>query len=494
MLSLSVVAGALLATCLLLHQEPYRATRRSPASIPPGKPNIMLVTLDTVRADHMSLYGYERDTTPNLSKLAEEASVYTRAIAPGDMTLSSHASIFTGLYPSWHKTHFDPAHPAGRPLDGKYPVLPEILSAKGFDSIGIAANYLFLGAGFGLDRGYSYYDVSAATPFLGATRSFFLRQRIRNILIRFSEPWRYDPVFRRAGEINDAALTLLRREKAEARNFFLFLNYMDAHSPYLPPGQFATRYPGVDRGIPSGHYDGILKDVVTRKHHLSDRERRHFMSQYDAGIAYMDASIGTLIDGLKQEGLYENTLLIITADHGEAFGERDLMGHALSVYQDEVHVPLIVHYPKQQNHVAVDTPVSLVDLLPTIMEVLGYNTPKDVQGRSLLKRSSDGDPVFSETFAHPLMSAWSPRFQRNAQCIISGSMKFIHSSNGARELYDLASDPNEEHNLAVESASAPLEARLGDFFKAAGAPDRRATPARVNTQTVERLKSLGYIQ
>ena len=493
--STGVAAMLLLAVCLLLRQTPHRVPSGVSAAAPADKPNVILVAMDTVRADHMSLYGYERDTTPNLKRLAQEGSVYTSAISPGDMTLSSHASIFTGLYPSLHKAHFDTGYPAGRPLDPTCRTIAEILAGKGFDTAGIVANFLFLTAGFGLDRGFTYYDAAAPVPFLGGTKAFFIRQRVRNVLAVFSQPWKDDVKFRRAEEINDRAVDLMDREKAQKRRFFLFLNYMDAHSPYLPPTQFGRLYPGADAALPSWYLDGITKAVVTHQRQMSDRERRFFMSQYDAGIAYMDWSLGRLVDRLKQAGLYENTLLIITSDHGEAFGERDLMGHALSVYQDETHVPLLIKYPRQTAHVLIDDPVSLIALLPTILQVLGYEAPKGLQGRSLLQPVSGPTPEpMSETFVHPLISSWNPGLRRSARSIISGSMKLISFSNGVKELYDLSRDPNEEHNLYPEPAAAALQSKLFQFAELAAAKGQKTTPVHVNTQTVEKLRSLGYIQ
>jgi arylsulfatase A-like enzyme len=145
-------------------------TARSSAMLAENTPNVILITLDTVRADHLSLYGYERDTSPNLKRLAQEATVYTNAISPGNMTLSSHASIFTGLYPSWHQAHFEKGYEQARPLESKYPVLAQMLSDKGFDTIGIVSNYLFLSHGFGLDRGFTYHD--AAGPPLMVSKSY----------------------------------------------------------------------------------------------------------------------------------------------------------------------------------------------------------------------------------------------------------------------------------------------------------------------------------
>ena len=489
------IAALLLATSFLLHQEPRQLARRASATPSADKPNIILITLDTVRADHLSLYGYARDTTPNLRALAGQATVYTHAISAGDMTLSSHASIFTGLYPSWHKAHFDSGYEWGRPLDSRYPTLAEILSNKGYDTDAVIANYLYLAPGFGLDRGFTYHDSAGPVVFLGTSKAFLLRERIRTFLTRFYKPWQFDVVFRRAEEINAAALAAIDLEKSQGRKFFAFLNYMDAHWPYLPPDRFATLYPGYDPRIKTNHYEGIEREVISLRRPISERERQHLLSQYDGSIAYMDWSLGRLVNALKQRGLYDNTLLIVTSDHGEAFGERAIVGHALSVYQDMVHVPLLIKYPGQNGSALVEDSVSLADLMPTVLALLEYPAPKTMQGRSLMRTASDAaNRPISETFVHPLISTWSARFLRNQQAIFSGSLKFIRSSKGDRELYDLSRDPNEEHNLFGGLQPEGLEENLVQYLKAAAADNRKQAPAKASSESIEKLKSLGYIQ
>jgi arylsulfatase A-like enzyme len=489
----AVLAALLLIACFVLHQQPRELPPRA-ARTSSGKPDVILITLDTVRADHLSLYGYVRDTTPNLRALAQHATVYTNAISAGDMTLSSHASIFTGLYPSWHQAHFDRGYEWGRPLDSKYPTLAEILAGNGFDTAAIISNYLYLAPGFGLDRGFLHHDSAAPVKFLGTSKGFLLRERVRNSLTPFFKPWQYDPMFRNAEEIDSAALAFFDREKAQGRRFFGFLNYMDAHWPYLPPGRFATMYPGYDPHIRTNHYDAIEREVVSLRRPMSAREREHLLSQYDGSIAYLDWALGKLIEALKQRGLYDNTLLVITSDHGEAFGERGIVGHALSVYQDLVHVPLLIKYPGQTDPASVSRAVSLTSLMPTILTVLGYPAPKTMQGRSLWNAppGEDGNPI-SETFVHPLISIWSPRLLRSQQAIFSGSMKYIQSSKGQRELYDLSRDPNEEHDLSGAQHAEDMEASLARYIKAAAADNRRQTPAKASIESVEKLRSLGYI-
>ena len=230
-LPVALLSALLLAVCIPLHRTPRLTPPRSSAVLPADTPNVILITLDTVRADHLSLYGYARNTTPNLSRLAQEAVVYTNAISTGNMTLSSHASMFTGLYPSWHQAHLEGNH--ALPLDPKCPTLAQILSSKGFDTVSIVSNYVFLSYGFGLDRGFAYHDAAPRVPMLGGTRSYSLRDAIRKFFSFFGEPARLVETFRKANEINAAAFAALDRETSRGKTFFLFLNYMDAHWPYL---------------------------------------------------------------------------------------------------------------------------------------------------------------------------------------------------------------------------------------------------------------------
>ncbi len=494
--------GVVMAACLTLHQRPVQLETKL-AKMPADKPNVMLIVLDSVRADHLSLYGYERDTTPNLRRLAGESTVYTNAISAGDMSLSSHASMFTGIYPSFHQAHFNSLGDRwGHPLDSRYPTLAGILSAKGFDTVSVASNYLFLGEDYGLGRGFAYRDSGAPPVFLKTSYPFLLRDRIRNLLARFQKPWQSEPMFRRAEDIDRVALDVLDKHRTPDGRFFCFLNYMDAHSPYLPPDRFAVQYPGFDPGIKIGRYADVQHEVLIRKNSMPPHERDHLISQYDGAIAYMDWTLGRLVDQLKQRGLYDNTLLIVTSDHGEAFGDKDMVGHGLSVYQDLVHVPLLIKYPGQRSSARPETFVSLTDLAPTILAVLGYPLPKTFQGRSLGSRAASlhatvvperDIPVMTETFANPMSYRWKDRFQRSAQALFSGSLKFIQSSKGNEELYDLSTDPREDRNILETQPTETFEARLTQYRKAAEANSRRQS-GQVGSSTIEQLKSLGYVQ
>jgi arylsulfatase A-like enzyme len=447
----------------------------------PRQPNVILITLDTVRADHLSAYGYGRDTTPALKKFAEEAVLYRNAVAPADFTLPSHASLFTGLYASTHGAYITPQAVGGRPLDSRFQTLAEILSKKGYFTAAVVANTLFLDAKYDLDQGFQYYDFRSPVSFWTEPLDM---HSIRFGVTRLLRTWWLE--FRRAADINREAAQVL--DRARRRPFLLFLNYMDAHHPYEPPPPFDTLFPGKDPSF-RRHVYGRLFFRVLSGGKLTERERDHLISQYDGGIAYLDSNLGRLFSELKRRALYDNSLIIVTSDHGEAFGLHGLMGHAgISVYQNLIRIPLLIKYPHQSRAKVVNETVSLVDVLPTILNVLHYANPKDIEGQSLLAARDNG--AISECY--PVMYS-IPRLNRIERAIISGNMKLITSDRGRRELYDLAKDPSESHNLfATDDRGQKLEARLDNWLALIKPRLRHALP--VGRQQLDRLKSLGYLQ
>jgi arylsulfatase A-like enzyme len=480
-----------------LHQEPQWGNQKvKPTTKAASRPNVILITLDTVRADHLSLYGYKRDTTPNLRKFSKEAILYTHAIAPGDMTLSTHASIFTGLYSKRHGAHWDfPNFVYGRPLADKIHTLSEILSDKGYLTMGVVANLGFLSHKFGLDRGFYYYDNRAPVLFFGQAKFYSLRRSISNILACFASPSDLDQVYFRAEDINKEVFNLLDNQRNKQTPFFLFVNYMDAHAPYIPPAPFDAIYPGKDKTFTQALYHKIDKQIMMLERKLTEEEGSHLISQYDGSIAYIDFHIGKLISRLKEIGLYENCLIIITSDHGEAFGEKDLFEHGVSVYQDQINVPLIIKYPDSRRSTIVDDTVSLCDLMPSVLDVLGFEIPVDIDGQSLLRlKHNESREIMSESYPKGYLVDWHPRFRRIERAIFSGRFKFINSTAGKRELYDLSKDLDEKENLygAAEGTSRELEAKLNRWLRET--KEESGSTRQLDKGTLDRLKSLGYIK
>ena len=496
------IAGAVLVAFFLLaflwsgRTSPGLATQIGPQP-PPGKPNILLITMDTVRADHMSLYRYQRDTTPHLRDFARVATVFTRAVATSDWTLPTHASLFTGLYPDWHGAHASlPEYPYGRPLPPDHTTLAEVLRSHGYWTGESVANHGLLAPWTGLTRGFMVSEwnmpvVLSPLVQIGELRRFYLRQRAARMLKLMSITSSFDRPFRTASDINERAMGMLHQAKQGGRPFFLFLNYMDAHWPYVPDQPFDTRFPGKDTHFDWQHL-GDPVNMNVKEHALSAAEKAHLISQYDGGIASEDTAIESLLSQLRDLGLYTNTLIIITADHGEAFGEHNLLVHGSgAVYQELVHVPLIIKFPGQRDARHADGWVSQVDLMPTILDLAGITPSTSLPGRDLRQPFESGI-VYSQASTP---SNFPLARTHGVRAAFSGSMELITSTAGSTELYDLASDPTEEHDLyrTDDPRAIELKDRLDAWISTIPKSPLKH-PAKPESQAIERLRSLGYAQ
>ena len=316
-------------------------------------PNVILTSLDTVRADHLSVYGYERSTTPNLNRMAREGVAFNLAFAQAPWTVSSHMSIFTSLYPSVHSVdHL-------KPQSGTVKTLPEHLKQAGYQTAGFVASVL---RGYGFRRGFDHY---------------FAPSRTRSATIMV-----------------DHALKYLARDPANPviceQPFFLFLHLFDAHYPSEPPWPFDTAFvssvrPDI-RQISGSH-------PLSQDKNLSPEELFEVVALYDGEIAYTDYVLGRLFQHLEELGLYDSSLIIVIGDHGEGFLEHGLMNHGNSVYEELVRVPLIMRFPGGRfAGRRVNTPVQLIDITPTILEQVGGKTAAISQGSSLIDLIRPGSP------------------------------------------------------------------------------------------------------
>jgi arylsulfatase A-like enzyme len=458
-----------------------------------GRPNIVFIVLDTVRADHLSLYGYHRDTTPHLKQLAADAATYNRAIATSDWTLPSHASMFTGLYASEHGAYCDKSRLFLR-VPNDVTTLAEALYQQGYATAAVVANIAMV-RDLNLHQGFQYYAVRLpATALSAANRRFILRTLIMSLARRFKERPANPQFCRSATDITQEVVAMLDQFTANTSPFFLFANYMDAHSPYKPPAPYETLYSSSET-MPLRDYYGLSRKVMRTKRRIAPAVREHLKSKYDGALSYLDHEIGRLVDHLKRIGIYDNTLIVITADNGEAFGEHDLMQHGVFVYRDQVHVPLLIKWPRTRGSRRVDEVVSGVDMMPTILEAAGGEIPEGISGRSLL-RQGDAAPrvVLSETYPCPDILRLHSRFNRVERAVRSGQWKFIQSTAGKRELFDMQADPFEMKNLhAVKKSTAAEMERTLTKWIARLKPQSRI-PARLDREALDRLKALGYVQ
>lgn len=414
-----------------------------------GAPNVLFISLDTLRAQNLSLYGYQRQTSPNLERWGKKGVVFEQAFATAPWTLPTHASLFTGrrvteLSTQWYV-----------PLDPTYPTLAEVLSRNGYAAAGFVGNHFYCNTDTGLARGFStYHDYSPSAGkaiFSSAlTREVFEHDYIRRAL-NF-----YDIYGRRsAGQVTGDFLNWLATVE-DQRPFFAFLNYFDVHDPYLPPAPFDSKFgPSLtasDRDFLGNWWDIHKQGLPAEKVALAQRA-------YDSCIAFLDDHVGKLLDELDRRGVLDNTVVVLVSDHGEHFGEHNLFCHGNSLYRELLHVPLVMIYPKAiPGGTRVADTVSLRDVPATLLELI--TMPRQLPGKSLARHWVSGHPdqrtepsaVLSVAVDAPVFQSCCPVQKGNMVSLIVDGKQYIRNVHGEEELYDLRSDPKQRRNLIHHGA------------------------------------------
>jgi arylsulfatase A-like enzyme len=462
----------------------WREGRRA---IPPGDPpNLLLITLDTVRADHLSLHGYGRPTSPALEVLAKSGIRFDEARAAGPWTLPSHASLFTGRWP--HELGVD----WNTPLGSEFPTLAGYLSSQGYATAGFVANTMECSYDNGLDRGFAHFEdyileyllpfrtawlfdravgsVTDAGVYVG--REFNvgpLRPLYESWLTSYTLPWRRKD----AGSINRAFLDWLSRRAQPGRPFFAFLNYYDAHAPYVLPRGGMYRFGLKPRG--AADFIFLMEEwEQADKTALHPKYRELARDCYDDCLAYLDRCLGDLFRELQRRGVLDHTWLIVTADHGEGLGEHDLFDHGESLYRPEIHVPLLIVPPAGQRSArVVRETVSLRDLPATIVDVLGLAQGSPFPGSSLAglwrepaagpRRADSGVALAELPRPNPYdpNHGRSPAYRGPLVSIADGGFVYIRNQgDGGEELYDEREDPGDAHDLSRVAAMRPILERL----------------------------------
>jgi arylsulfatase A-like enzyme len=425
----------------------HRALAKLPTP-PPGAPNVLLIVLDTVRAQNLSLYGYARPTTPKLDRFAKTGVRFDRAIATTSWTLPSHASMFTGRWT--HELTTDWL----MPLDGTDPTLAEVLSARGYLTAGFIANEKYVSRQFGLGRGFLHYE-DILISWETIVRSSSLSDYIATLRWRLGY---HDALGRKsAAQVNQEFLTWLSGQPR--RPFFTFLNYYDAHTPYLPTKPFDTLFGSKNPG---------RKPITWYTWKGSPSDLQAEVDAYDGTIAWLDDQLGLLFGELEKRNLLENTLTIVTSDHGEEFGEHNLVMHGSSLYMPSLHVPLLIRFPARvPAGRSVPQPVSLRDLPATVVDLLELQGPALFPGASLARywnsRNGDepvADPLLSGISFTPYLPARFPVSKGDMKSLVENDKHYIKNGDGREELYHFENDPAEEHDLVGTEATQALLQRL----------------------------------
>ncbi len=426
-------------------------------------PNLVLISLDTVRRDHLQSYGYARDTAPAVARLAAESAVFENAFAQDVETNPSHASMLTGLYPNVHGNRHH-----GLKLRAGVPTLAAILEEAGFRTGAFVSAVTLRAPLSGLDRGFESYD----DRFAG---------------------------MRRDGRLTTASALRWLRSLPRDAEFFLFLHLYDAHGPYASTGRYATLFDSETAGprlerIPD--YQPLPEARAGSAHYLND-----YVDRYDEMIRYADDRVAMLLQELN----LDRTVVVVLADHGETLGGRWWpLDHGARVVDEQARIPLIVHVPGLEPR-RIEASVETVDLLPTLLELLGVELPPgvSVQGRSLvplLEGQSVESREFTFTGARPVDRRYADRAYQldpgaRIESVRSGRWKLVELP-GLRspylELYDLASDPGETTNVAElhPAVRNALRKVLSDW-RAAGRTDER--PRELDPEAAAQLRALGYL-
>jgi len=422
------VFAVLLCCCVVCGVAGPQSTTQDRAQ----RPNIFLITIDTLRADHVHCYGYERIQTPALDLIAKDGIRFTQAFTPSPITNSSHTSILTGLLPSSHGVS-----DFGVPLGASHPALAELLATRGYHSAAFIGAVILDSKSLapGLDRGFEFYDNFPEHP---TTKS------------------RWGRLERRGSEVEQHAESWLNRHSGGAH--FVWVHFYDPHDPYEPPAP----------------YSNIYKDRL-----------------YDGEIAYADSALGHFLTYLKKQGWYDGALVVVVGDHGEGLGEHHEDTHGIFLYDSTTHVPLLIKLPNgRMAGKEIDAQVRTTDIVPTILELVGVPMPEKLDGASLSAFFTGGEAasriVFGQT-DYPLRFGWSP-----LRSVRRDGFKFIEAPRP--ELYDLRSDAGELQNTYEPWNDEVQKARkmLAELRPPSQTPGH-VSPATVPASTIDELHALGYL-
>lgn len=449
------------------------AERRAIAALPPaapGAPNVLIIVVDTLRADQLSLYGYKRKTSPHLERIAQDSVVFENALATSPWTLPSHASMLTGLYPTEHGAE---KFPLGR----RHPVVSEVLQARGYRTGAFSANTLFFARAQGFGRGFIHFSDYFQNFPDAASRTMLGKYLFKFVLRRLGQST--EIIGRQlAEEINEKALAWVGNDRS--RPFFAVLNYMDTHIPYDPPAPYANAFS--NKKNPGGKFNIEIENFPMRD--MPADVVPDGIAAYDGATLYVDAQIGRLLGELEKQELAENTIVIITSDHGEMLGEHGDFGHAHSMWAPTLYVPLIMRWPgKIPAGKRVATQVSLASLPATVMSLLG-GSPQPFPGPSLAVLWAEASPPGDWPYPWAELAACPERNRPRIPChngalkvITNADWYFIFHEKQLPQLFDAKKDRAQLNNLAETPQGRPV---VEDFLARVRGKQMRAGASAKN--------------
>lgn len=430
--------------------------RRAIAGLPPaspGLPNILVIVVDALRADHLSTFGYPRPTSPNVDRIAREGVAFENAFATSSWTLPSLASLLTGRYPHQHGAE-------RQRLDRRHPTIAEEFRAFGYRTGAFSANPFIFCRGRGLERGFIRFEDYFHSPSAMAWRTLYGR-KIRDFASRFFG-FEELPGRKRASAVNRAVLEWIDRDPG--RPFFTFVNYFDTHDPYLPPAPYRRRF--------SESTGPGIGDAGTCCSQESAPAAQAAMDAYDGAIAYVDDEIRLLLAELDRRDVRGNLLVVMTSDHGESFGDHGRFKHGSDLYRESIRVPLIFCWPGRiPAGLRITRPVSTASLPATLTELAGVGERRQLPGPSLVQfwKGNGVDPDWpyplSELAYFPEAQANVPAARGRLRSLVSPRWHYIVHEKSGVELYDWTRDPGEVQNLAATPEGRRAASELAAYLE-----------------------------
>jgi arylsulfatase A-like enzyme len=449
--------------------------------------NVVLVTIDSLRADHLGHYGYDRETTPVIDSLASNGLSFD-AYANSTWTRASFPSIITSSYPL--------EYGGFEYLSDERTTIGSVVGDGGYETAAIHSN-LWLSRDYNYSRGFDYFYDSKSDPSLLAKARAFAKLKLdQDGLIYRTLQWLYDNTEEKAGidigqtykdaeTITDEAINWI---ESTTDPFFVWVHYMDVHHPYLPHAGVSAEM-GLHPAVSEREAIQLRRKMLEEPDQITDSEYQTLVDLYDTEIRYTDEQIGRLVGAAKEKGGNAETTVIVTSDHGDEFREHGRFSHQPTMYDEVLHVPVIVEGAGVPADGHQDEQVELLDVAPTVADLAGVSTPDSYRGRSLLEAAGSGEDVdvFSETWSNDEYKLsirtpeWKYTWDRNTD---------------SRELYDLAADPGETENLIDERAEKAnkLHERLAEHLEQLQATNETLPDVTMDAETEARLKDLGYLE
>lgn len=463
-------------------------------------PNILLISIDTLRADHLSCYGYNKKTTPNIDKLAGEGTLFRQHYSTGVWTPPGHASMLTGLYVSEHGVYGE------NRLSDHIPTIAEKLKEYGYKTAGFINNSQ-VGTLVGFDKGHDIF----VEVWKGVKSESTVKKIAQGIARRVKEKLGYEDMG--AKRTNKLFTEWLEKRIDKNKAFYAFLHYVEPHNPLNPPRPYKNKYIKPLKNVDMQKVKKVAQNPLicfVEDLNVNHEETEVLKSLYDGEIAYIDSKIGEVMQMLKENDCYDDTMIIITSDHGEHFGEHNLWSHAASLYNEVLHIPLVIKFPKGMEYIQeVNNYTQLVDIFPTVMEIADINEKENRNsGISLVYRKDKNkfhDCVFAEWEGRvpyfvksrlndlPLHVNLN-KFTNKMQMIICEKYKYISKSDGQEELYDLSSDIIEHNNLIsqYQDIAARMKIKLAEW-QSAGNREIVKEQSLMDEETRKNLERLGYM-